>query len=302
MKLRQSLIFLCVLLWAPASFAATIAGRVAISSDGNKHDCDDLFATAVSVAILAKSGNAAKLRYYGHSDHIWATSSGCRGGNRETEMERSSHDTAEMWGGFDLGVFINAKQETDEAVRRLTKLINDSSSSDPLWIIAAGPMDVVGRAIAASDGSKRQYVTLISHSQWNNNHADKNSPGESPSHSGWTFDEIGRMNPHVNMRQISDQNGDLMSSYSTYFPWRDSKDAKMRWLWDRGQVTGISWPDCSDAGMVFWLVHGRGSDDTMTAKELISFFEAASPTPEPEPEPTEHPAPRLLEAEPVQPE
>src|SRR5262245_53370885 len=74
MKLRQPAIFLSVLLWASVASAATVPGRIAISSDGNKHDCDDLFATAVSVAVLAKSGNAAKLRYYGHSDHIWATS------------------------------------------------------------------------------------------------------------------------------------------------------------------------------------------------------------------------------------
>ena len=302
MHMIRTAIVSLAFLWASTASAAIVPGRIAISSDGNKHDCDDLFATAVTVAIFAKSGNASKLRYYGHSDHIWATSNGCRGGNREDEMERSSHDTAEMWGGFDLDVFINAKENTAEAVRRLTALIDASSASDPLWIIAAGPTEIVGRAIAASEGNKRQYVTLISHSQWNNQHADKNSPDESPSHSGWTFDEIGRMSPHVNMKQISDQNGDLMASYSAYHVWRDSNDRKMRWLWDRGQVTGIGWPDCSDAGMAFWLVNGRGNDDTMTANELKAFFAADSPEPEPEPEPEDHPAPKLLEAEPIVPE
>jgi hypothetical protein len=208
-----------------------------------------------------------------------------------------------MWGGFDLDVFINAKANTAEAVRRLTALINASSAGDPLWIIAAGPMEVVGRAIAASEGNKRQYVTLISHSVWNNDHADKVSPSESPTHSGWTFTEIGRLSPSVTMKKIDDQNGALRTTYSTYHVWRDSSDAKMRWLWDRGQVTGIDWPDCSDAGMAFWLVHGRGADETVTPSELKAFFAASTePEPEPEPEPGDHPAPQLLEAEPIVPE
>jgi hypothetical protein len=72
----------------------------------------------------------------------------------------------------------------------------------------------------------------------------------------------------------------------------------MRWLWARGQVTGIDWPDCSDAGMAYWLVNGRGGDDTISPSELKAFFAAAS-EPEPEPEPGDHPAPKLLEAEPL---
>jgi len=291
---QAAIIMMAILLWASVANAAPVAGRIAISSDGNKHDCDDLFATAVSVAILAKSSNASKLRYYGYADHIWASSGGCNGGDRETEMRLSAYETAQKWGGFDLGVFINAKQNTAEAVRRLTALIDESSATDPLWIVAAGPMEVVGRAISASSPSKRQYVTLISHSMWNNDHADKPSPSESPTHSGWTFDEIGRLSPTVVMRKISDQNPDLHTTYSTYYSWRDSSDPKLRWLWDRGQVTGIDWPDCSDAGMVYWLVTGRGADDTVTPNELLALFASSTP-------PTGPGTPTLLEAEPVVP-
>ena len=302
MRITTTVIALAALLCAPPAFAAPVPGRIAVSSDGNRHDCDDLFATAVTVAIIAKSGNASRLRYYGHSDHVWGTSGGCNGGNREEEMHRSSYDTAEMWGGFDLDVFINAKQNTNEAVSRLTALINASSASDPLWIIAAGPMEVVGRAIAASEGSKRQYVTLISHSSWNDEHADK--PASTESHSGWTWNEIGQLSPGVVRKHLPDQNGGLNTSYSTYHVWRDSSDAKMRWLWARGQVTGIDWPDCSDAGMAYWLVNGRGSDDRLSPSELKAFFAAADPEPEPEPEPEPGAPspPRLLEAEPVVPQ
>jgi hypothetical protein len=73
----------------------------------------------------------------------------------------------------------------------------------------------------------------------------------------------------------------------------------MRWLWARSQVTGIDWPDCSDAGMTYWLVNGRGSDDRLSPSELKAFFAASTPEPEPEPEPSKLPAPELREAEPV---
>jgi hypothetical protein len=293
-------IAISILAAATVSQAASVPGRIAVSADGNKHDCDDLFATAVSVAILAQTGNASKLRYYGHSDHIWGTEGGCRGDNREIEMERSSRGTAQLWGGFDTDVFINAKQETQEAVDRLAALINESSEGDPLWIVAAGPMDVVGRAIAKSSADKRQHVTLISHSNWNNEHSDKPESGES--HSGWTWNEIKNdISPTVKQVKITDQNPGLNTTYSTYHPWRDSSDEKIRWLWDRGQVTGISWPDCSDSGMVYWLVMGRGSDDELTPDELLDLF-ATPPPPPPPPAPDEPlQPPVLLDVEPLGP-
>ena len=59
-----------------------------------------------------------------------------------------------MWGGFNPAAFINAKAQTASAVSALTNQINASSSSNPLWIIGAGPMEVIGRALQASDPSK----------------------------------------------------------------------------------------------------------------------------------------------------
>jgi hypothetical protein len=232
-----------------------------------------LLATAVSVAILAKTGNAGKLRFYAYADHIWATSGGCEGGDREEEMRLSSYGTAQRWGGFDLSVFYNARRDTTLAVDKLVALINASSAGDPLWIIGAGPMEVVGRAIQKSDPAKRQYATLISHSSWNNNHAD--APSSNESHSGWTWDEIGELRPTVKLVKIKDQNPGLNTPYSTYHAWRDSSDPKLRWLWDRGQLIGKSWFDCSDAGMVYWLVNGRGSDQVLTPAELLALLAAS---------------------------
>lgn len=248
--------------------AALVPGRIAISSDGNKHDCDDIFATAVTVAILAKTGNAAKLSYYGYADHVWGTSSGCNDGNREIAMKRSAVDTARLYGGFDLSKFVNAKANHNAAVQRLTDEINTSSSTNPLWIIAAGPMQVIGEALTKAASSRRQYVTVVSHSSWNDQHADAPQSGESPRHSGWTWDEIGRMSSPPKRKHLPDQNPTLSTSWSPYISWRDSADSRLRWLWSRAQAAGTSWPDCSDAGMTAWLVKASGSDEKLSTSEL----------------------------------
>ena len=248
---------------------ALFPGRIAVSADGNNHDCDDIFSTAVTIAIIAKTGNAKKLVYYGYADHHWDSSGGCNGGNREYEMKLSSEETAKKYGGFDLTKFYNAKSQRDLAIQKLKDQINLSSSSNPLWIICAGPMDIVGRALAKSAFSRRKYVTLISHSTWNERHSDNPEPDEKPKHSGWTWYEIKKMSYPPKFVDLPDQNKSLLSSHSTYYAWRDSKDEKLRWLWNRNVVAGKPWPDMSDAGMVYWLiVENRGSDKTMTPTEI----------------------------------
>ena len=259
------------MLWMAAAQAAQIPGRVAISSDGNKHDCDDIFASAVAIAILASTGNAGALRYYGYADHHWATSEGCNGGDREYEMNLSTQETARLYGGFDLTRFVNARAERDRAVEMLLSEINVSTATNPLWIIAAGPMDIVGRALSAADSNRRKYVTLISHSKWNDEHADR--PGKTEQHSGWTWNEIGRLKSPPNMTHLPDQNNALKTSHSTYYSWRDSTDERLQWLWNRNVVAGKDWPDCSDAGMTFWLATGQTSDQRVTPGELKALLQ-----------------------------
>ena len=173
----------------------------------------------MSIALLAKSGNASRLVYYGHSDHIWSTGleSPCNGGHREEEMRISSEETARLWGGFNLDVFINAKAHTTAAVAALTAQINASSAGNPLWIIGAGPMEMIGMALSASDPGKRQYVTVVSHSEWNNYHAEESG------HGIWNFFELGSV-LGANLRHIVDQNAGLRVHEGNYSWLQQSSD------------------------------------------------------------------------------
>src|SRR6185295_6857369 len=252
-------------------------GRIAISSDGNDHDCDDLTATAMSIALLARTGNASKLVYYGHSDHIWSTGLDglCAGGNREEEMRISSQETARLFGGFNLNVFINAKSQTSAAVSALTAQINASSASNPLWIIGAGPMEVIGRALQASDSTKRQFVTVVSHSEWNDYHA------EEPGHGTWNFWELGSV-LGAKLIHIADQNAGLRVDQSNYAWLQQSSDSKLNWLWQRHVASGLA-PvyDPSDAGMIYWLLTGANNngDQGATPAKLRTMLGADTGTP-----------------------
>lgn len=257
--------------------ALSVPGRIAISADGNEHDCDDITATAMSIALLAKSGNASKLVYLGHSDHIWSTGTdgACNGGNREEAMRVSSEETARMWGGFNAGVFINARANTSAAVSALAHQINLSSASDPLWIIGAGPMEVIGRALAASDPSRRQYVTVVSHSEWNDYHA------EEPGHGTWNFYELGSV-LGAKLKHIIDQNH-TTQLHESYYAWlRDSSDSRLNWLWQRHIASGLSPTfDPSDAGMIYWLITGgiNGGDETVTPEKFRAVLEGGAEKP-----------------------
>lgn len=254
---------------------AQISGRLAISSDGNNHDCDDITASAMTVALLAKTGNASKLVYYGHSDHHWSSNTveTCGGvTDREEEMRISTEETAELWGGFNMSVFVNARANKATAISNLTAAINASSAGDRLTIIAAGPMDIVGQALNTA-GANKDHVTVISHSEWNDNHSDTPEGGEA-SHSGWTWAEMQSAFTTVTFTHIADQNAGLTVAESNYFWLRDSSDAKLTWIWDR-HIVGAEGPtdghfDPSDAGMLYFLLTG---DQGATPRKIRFILE-----------------------------
>ena len=267
-------------------------GRIAISSDGNEHDHDDWPATPFSLALLASQGLQDKVTLYTFSDHIWGSNQAKP--NAEEEMRISAYGAQKHF-GFDNTVFIEAVAEPTKAINTLTTQINQSTANDPLFIIAAGPMEVVGQAIAQAKTSALQYVTLISHSQWNNKHSDKpimKQPGVKsnhfePHHSGWTFKEIETdfANKKLTLVQIVDQNGgedyDGMRATIEKFEWVKTSSYQTHAAYQEG-----SWPwlytrlesciknketefDPSDAGLIIFLLTGKQKTDPDDARIIM---------------------------------
>lgn len=255
-------------------------GRIVLSSDGNEHDHDDWAATPLSLALLAASGLQDYVSLYTYSDHIWGSNQDhptSESGLNAYEHMRESALGSQKWFGFDKTNFICAVDNAEVAYKAMQDEINKSSTENPLIIIAAGPMQVVGEALNRSDKNKRQYVTVISHSRWNNDHSDKPYKEFWDKHSGWTFQEIQDSfttpkGGSLKCIQIVDQNGgegyDGLNTDISKFDWLKTSPAKNNklykpgawdWLYSR-QKTCIKNNgkhfDPSDAGMVVYLLTG----------------------------------------------
>jgi hypothetical protein len=271
------------ILFPAISFAQTIPyskGRIVISSDGNEHDEDDWAATPMSLALLRARELQDQLVVYVFSDHTWGSNKEKPGA--DAQMRESAFIGAKTF-GYKKTKFIEAAAAPNYAVIEITLQINKSSAKDPLTIVAAGPMEVVGNAINEADSTKLKYVRLISHSTWNDEHADK--PYEWEKHSGWTWAKIQQEFAPLGLQMdhIADQNGGddyegLKTDLASY-DWlktSEKKDGKPfekgSWEWLYGRLQSAQKGeefDPSDAGMVLYLLTGKQKNDPDHLREIL---------------------------------
>jgi hypothetical protein len=254
-------------------------GRIVISSDGNEHDHDDWAATPLSLALLSARGLQNKLPVYIYSDHIWGSNHehpGVNGIKPYDQMKESALTGGKIF-GFDKTRFICAVDNPEIAYEALKTEINKSTIEDPIFIIVAGPVQVIGEAISRADKEKRKFATVISTVNcWNDSHAD-NPYTAWENHSGWTMTEI-RQNfssPQgggLKVVSIENQNPCLMRNWKEYewlmtAPEKNNpyyREGSWKWLFDRlcMSIKPVSGSenyyaiDASDAGKVVFLLTG----------------------------------------------
>ncbi|WP_299780753.1 hypothetical protein [uncultured Formosa sp.] len=255
-------------------------GRIVVSSDGNEHDHDDWAATPFTLALLAAHNLQDKLTVYTFSDHIWGSNHNKSEG--KAQMRISALEGKEIY-NFKNSNFIEAVEDSTKAIKAIIKEINKSSKKNPLTIIAAGPMHVVGSAIEKAHVSKLKFVRIISHSNWNDNHADK--PYDWEQHSGWTWKEIQDKfeSKGLIIDRIANQNGgddyNGMKAPKALFDWiktspirnhSEEMQKQLDWLYSR-QLTCVKKGDFdpSDAGMIIYLLTGKQKTNPSDAKAII---------------------------------
>lgn len=269
-------------------------GRIVISSDGNEHDHDDWAATSLSLAILAAANLQDKLVTYTYSDHIWGSNQNhptSPSGLTAYEQMKESALGGQKWFDYDKTKFICAVDNAEIAYKNLSERINESTSENPLIIIAAGPMQVIGEAIKRANKAKRQYVTLISHSEWNDNHSNKPHKHFWDKHTGWTFKKIkkefsNQKGGDLKTIKIANQNGgkdyDGLKSSKEKFNWmmtprfRENKIFKSgawEWLYSRMETCVKKGEfDASDAGMVLYMLTGIEKTTPEVLKEFMEKY------------------------------
>lgn len=268
-------------------------GRIAISSDGNEHDDDDWGATPFSLALLAAKGLQDKLTLYVYSDHVWGSNQEkpMRFGMTPYEHMRESALGGQKYFGFDNTRFVCGVDNAETAYRAMTDEINKSSEDNPIILIAAGPLQVIGEAISRADKDKLQYVTMISHGRWNNVHANKPSNVYWDNHSGWTWDMLTEQfstidgKPGVTFIMPCDQNGgkdyDGLQSDKKNFDWLITSPARKNplykpdswnWLYSRLAAcirTDGRCFDVSDSGMVIFMLTGIEKTSPDLARQIM---------------------------------
>jgi len=267
-------------------------GRIVISSDGNEHDHDDWAATPLTLAILAAKGLQNKLPVYVYSDHIWGSNHehpGVYGIKPYDQMKESALIGCKMF-GFKQTNFICAVDNPEIAYQAISNEINKSNFDNPLFIIAAGPVHVIGEAISRALKDKIKFITLISTINcWNDDHADK--PYTSwENHTGWTMTKIKQhfSNPeggNLKVVSIKSQTPFLEKNWIEYkwlvtAPERNNpyyKKGSWEWLFNRlcmsiKPASGVEYYyaiDPSDTGKLLFLLTGIEDTSPQLCYEIM---------------------------------
>jgi len=159
--------------------------RIVLVADGNEHGKDDWAATPLSLALLASKELQDQVVIYAFNSHTWGSNKSHPGA--DAQMRESAFLGAKYF-GFKKTKFIEAVNAPNYAIIELTVQVNKSSAKNPLLIVAAGSLELIGTALNEADSSKLKYVRVLSHSTWDQNHAD--NPEEGEVHSGWTWEKL----------------------------------------------------------------------------------------------------------------
>ena len=245
--------------------------RIALLHDGNSHDNDDIGAIAMALAIVKRGEDKgdAVLVHCSYNNHHWANHEPSRGftatSQYNTMTTSGKQGQTKLFPG-QAGIFFDAYANTNASVTHLKNEINASGPGNLLYIATGGPQDQLYLALNAAQASKRKYVRIISHSQWNNKHADagkKNMKAiQSLLGSDWNvcYKNAGAGVSNVTWKKgnIPNQNDIIWHKTSTKndFNWLDG-ESRYQLDWVHNRIKASKEWDVSDAGIAFWIITGN---------------------------------------------
>jgi hypothetical protein len=238
---------------------AVACTRLAVSSDGNYHDEDDIGASAMALALLAEQKQQDRLVHWDFNAHLGKTLP-----DRERKMMIATMGTGRHFGFDKKSVFWEDQANLDASVSDLRAKINGSTPTNRLCILGAGPMGVIYRALVGSDMAALENVTLVSHSDWNNEHNDDNNR--------WNLADIRRDFPAVKYQRIPDQNAGLGTGGGmARWSWmKSSSDQNLNYVHNVIERLENKDGDVSDAGMTYYAITGDQSGDAIKFRTFLT--------------------------------
>lgn len=227
-------------------------GRIVFSNDGNQHDIDDIAALPMALALTKAAGLQTHVVHVEHSHHVCNNNP-----EQHAQMQVSAEGVIDRF-NYPSSIVYDFFNESRSSTLNFIREINKSTSENPLWICAAGPMESVWRAINGADKTKLQFVSIINHGVSNGNHADC-GPDNSHTLADLNMFEVANgLKIHNLPNQNKRHDGDGLSSSKTNWTWLENhENSDYRWLYMRNQYEDRY--DVSDAGLIYWLLTGGPS-------------------------------------------
>ncbi|MCG8697453.1 MAG: hypothetical protein MI922_05315, partial [Bacteroidales bacterium] len=222
------------------SFIDYSAYTIGSSHDGNQHDKDDILAAPMVIALVSQAGVTGKFVHMDYSNHL-----GNNSANMAKDMATSVNGACEKWGVPKNKTF-DCQKNLNGAVNSIKNAINAAKPNKRFFYACGGPMEVPWRGINASNAANRKNTTAISHSDWNNKHSDTPQMNH-------TWNDIKKTG--VKTVDISNQNQTAFNVAVSEWNWLKAKGGKYAWLHSRNKKSKF---DGSDAGMVWYIITGRG--------------------------------------------
>jgi hypothetical protein len=250
--------------------------RIVVVADGNEHDKGDWAATPLTLAVLAAKEIQDQVVVYAFSSHTWGSNKTHSGA--DAQMRESAFLGARNF-GFKKTKFIEAVNAPNYAIIEITSQVNKSSAKNPLVILAAGPMDIIGTALGEADSTKLKHVRIISYSIWDQQHSD--SPEEGETHKGWTWEKLresyaGKGLNLITLPELGEGSFKApLSAYSwlTNSPGKEPKPfEKGSWQWLYSRIEASKSGDevnPSDVRLLLYLLTGKSNTGIQDLRDIL---------------------------------
>ncbi|QDU88417.1 hypothetical protein Pla175_17940 [Pirellulimonas nuda] len=217
--------------WAEESAIRWPGGRMAITSDGNAHDPDDIGATPMSMALMHAAGLSDRLVHVDYANHF--VHPGHKGAASKAELlEQVTISVNEGARRFDVKAdrIFSCQTQLNEATANFVHAARASSEEDPLWFICAGPMTTAYKyleAVKAVAPEKLLFIRCVSHSPANNRHDP-----------AFKWERLTNAFPTVAQHKLHSQNSaggeEGLCSSLEHWDWlKHSTNPDLRWLYSR---------------------------------------------------------------------
>lgn len=231
--------------------------------DGNNNDPDDIAGLPIAATLARAAGIEDKTSFF-YSNNLSEPTN-----NYMATKMRESADFAEKL-GIDTHSYQDGIQQT---TNELVEILN---SGKKVLAIEGGPMEAIYRALAQTSPDNRSNITLLSHSEWNEDRSVGSRPGGGKPR---TWQDIRNDFSEVEQIEIEDQNQGAFNDqgfFNVKWNWLDSTDNPvLQEARENMRNANKKVNDPSDAGMLFYAITGNEGGGADDVKE---FFDKYPPT------------------------